>query len=76
MAVTPLTPLQKRVFTLHNKCCFQLSVYMCEKPASLVYQDRKRLQDKPITTQNNLGTKKKTASFQQKARVNANMRLV
>ena len=53
MAVTPPTPLQKRVFTLHNKCCFQLSVYMCEKPASLVYQDRKRLQDKPITAQNN-----------------------
>ena len=76
MAVTPPTPLQKRVFTLHNKCCFQLSVYMCEKPASSAYQDRKRLQDKPITAQNNLGTKKKTVSFQQKARVNANMRLV
>ena len=76
MAVTPLTPLQKRVFTLRNKCCFQLSVYMCEKPASFVYQDRKRLQDKPITAQNNLGTKEKKVSFQQKARVNANMRLV
>ena len=66
MAVTPLTPLQKRVFTLRNKCCFQLSVYMCEKPASFVYQDRKRLQDKPITAQNNLGTcrhRRKKQSF-------------
>ena len=50
MQLTPPTPLQKRVFTLHNKCCFQLSVYMCEKPASLAYQDRKQLQDKLIIT--------------------------
>ena len=27
------------------------SLYMCEKPASLVYQDRKQLQDKPIVAQ-------------------------
>ena len=47
------TPPQKRVFTLHNKCCFQLSVYICEKPASLAYQDRKKLQDKPIISQKN-----------------------
>lgn len=44
-------PLQKRVFTLHNKCCFQLSLYMCEKPASVAYQDRNQLQDKPIIAQ-------------------------
>ena len=50
MQQTPPTPLQKRVFTLHNKCCFQLSVYMGEKPASLAYQDRKQLQDKLIIT--------------------------
>ena len=48
MALSPLTPPFKRVFTLHNKCCFQLSVYTCEKPASLAYQDRKQLQDKLI----------------------------
>ena len=55
MALTPPNPLQKRVFTLHNKCCFELSVYMymymCEKPASQVYHYRKQLQDKPIIAQ-------------------------
>ena len=52
MALTPPTPPQKRVFTLiHNKCCFQFSVYICEKPTSLAYHDRKQLQDKPIIAQ-------------------------
>ena len=48
MIPPPPTPPQERVFTQHNKCSFQLSVYTCEKPVSLAYQDRKQLQDKPI----------------------------
>ena len=28
MALPALTPPQKRVFTPHNKCCFQLSIHM------------------------------------------------
>ena len=48
MTLPPPTPPQEMVFTLHNKFCFQLSVYTCEKPASLAYQDRKHLQDKPM----------------------------
>ena len=48
MALPTPTPPQKRVFTPHKNCFFQLSVYICEKPASLAYQERKELQDKPI----------------------------
>ena len=48
MALPPTNPPQKGIFTLHNKCYFQLSVYICEKPASLLYQDRKQSQDKLI----------------------------
>ena len=62
MALPASTPLQRTVFTLYNKCCFQLSSYICEKPSSLAYQDRKQLQDKPIIalkTSENAGTKKK-----------------
>ena len=53
---------EKRVFTGHNNCCFQLSAYTSEKCASLANQDRKKLQDKPIIA--NVGTKK--VYFQQK----------
>ena len=75
MALPASTSPQKTVFTLYNKCCFQLSSYICEKPASLAYQDRKQLQDKPIIalkTSANAGTN--AVSLQQKAQVNANMR--
>ena len=40
MALPPPTPPLKTIFTLHTKYCFHLSVYICEKPASLAYQDR------------------------------------
>ena len=63
---------EKRVFTGHNNCCFQLSAYTSEKCASLANQDRKKLQDKPIIA--NVGTKK--VYFQQKAWVYVNMRPV
>ena len=48
MAPPPPNPPQKGIFSLHNECYFQLFVYICEKPASLAYQDRKQSQDKPV----------------------------
>ena len=42
------------------KWFFKLSVYICEKPASLAYQDREQLMDKPILAwkiKQNTGTK-------------------
>ena len=48
------------------------SLYICEKPASLAYQEKKQLQEKLIIA---LRNKNKEYS-QQKAWVNANMHLV
>ena len=55
MAPSSPTPSQKRIFTLHDNCCFQLSIYICEKPVSLAYQEKKQSPDKPIITLKNLG---------------------
>ena len=73
------TPPQKRVFTLHNKCHFQLSIHMWETCISGIPRE------KTLTGEINnfiqkklwqLQAQKKKVYFQQKAQVNANMRLV
>ena len=54
MSLPAPTPPQKGVFTQHNKYRFQLSIYIyiyiyiCEKPASLAYQEKTQLQEKSI----------------------------
>ena len=75
---TSSTPPQKRVSSHYITNAIFSSVYICEKPTSLAYQEKKQLQDKPIIAwkKKNLGKCKHKVYFQQKARVNANMRLV
>ena len=48
MTLPPLTPPQKRVSSHCITNAVFSSVYICEKPASLAYQEKKQLQDKPI----------------------------
>ena len=79
MALPAPTPPQKRVFTIHSKCRFQLM--QCTYVRNLhVWQTKRKTVTGEINncikkTQANAGTKNKVY-FQQKARVNANMRLV
>ena len=63
MALPAPTPPEKGLYTKEKIAVFS-SAYMCQKPASLAYQEKKQLQEKSIIalkkkTLANAGTKSK-----------------
>ena len=63
MALPAPTPPEKGLYTKEKISVFS-SAYMCQKPASLAYQEKKQLQEKSIIalkkkTLANAGTKSK-----------------